>query len=73
MVDLWVDQHLCFFLIFIYKMEFDVAVTAKSLFYKVFISRKKNRLYEYLNYYHENIKLTVEVNLSKFFDTELIR
>ena len=30
-------------------------------------------LLEYPNSYHQNIKLTIELNPSKFLDTELIR
>ena len=57
----------------------------KPLFYKcyigdtyryIYIPRKKNirdTFLEDLNSYHQNIKLTMEVNSSTFFDTELIR
>ena len=68
------DMYIC-------KMEFDVVVTAKPLFYKryvddTYVRRMKNirdMLFEDLNSYHQNIKLTVEMNLSKLLDTELIR
>ena len=61
-------------------MEFDVVVPAKSIFYKryvddTYVRRKKNnidKLFEELNSYNENIKLT-EVNPTKFLDTELVR
>ena len=63
------------------KREFDVAVPAKPLFYKryvddAYLRRKKNirgMFFEDLKYYHQNIKLTVEVNSLRFLDTELIR
>ena len=66
--------------IFMCKMEFDVVVPAKSIFYKryvddMYVRRKKNdvdKLFEQLNS-KENIKLTLEVNLTKFLDTELVR
>ena len=38
--------------------------------------RKKNdadKLFQKLNSYNENIKLTLEVNPTKFLDTELVR
>ena len=65
--------------IFMWKMEFDVVVPAKLLFckryvYYKYVSRKKNIkeiLLKGLNAYHQNIKLTVEMNSSMIFDTEL--
>ena len=56
--------------IFMCKMEFDVVVPAKPLFYKryaddAYVHRKTNirdMLFEDLKSYHQNIKLTVEVN-----------
>ena len=67
--------------IFMCKMEFDVVVPAKPIFYKryvddTYVRRKKNdvdKLFEELNSYNENIKLTLEVNPTKFQDTELVR
>ena len=32
-----------------------------------------DKLFEELNSYNENIKLTLEVNTTKFLDTELVR
>ena len=63
------------------KMEFDVVVPAKPMFYKryvddTYMSRKKNDVdkpFEDLNSYDENVKLTLEVNLTKFLYTELVR
>ena len=63
------------------KMEFDVAVPAKPIFHKryvndTYVRRKKNdvdKLFEELSSYNENIKLTLEVNPTKFLDTELVR
>ena len=64
-------------------MEFDVVVLAKLLSYKryvddtyVYVRRKKNirgMLLEDFNSYHQNPELTVELNPSKCFNTELIR
>ena len=63
-----------------YKMEEDVVVPAKPVFYKhvddTYIRRKKNvndELVQNLNSYHRNIKLTLEENPRKFLDTEIIR
>ena len=63
------------------KMEYDVVVPAKPIFYKcyvddTYVQRKKNdvdKLFEELNSYNENMKLTVEANPTKFLDTELVR
>ena len=62
-------------------MKLDVEVPRKPLFYKsylddTYVYRKKNtrdKLFNELNSYHQNIKLTVVVNPSEFLDTELIR
>ena len=67
--------------IFMCKMEEDVVVPAKPIFYKhyvddTYIRRKKNvndELVQNLNSYHTNIKLTLEENPRKFLDTEIIR
>ena len=68
--------------IFMCKMEFGVLVPAKPIFYKCYVDsmymqRKKEndveKLFEELNSYNENIKLTLEVNPTKFLDTELVR
>ena len=67
--------------IFMCKMEEDVVVPAKPIFYKryvddTYIRRKKNvndELFQNLNCYHTNIKLTLEGNPRKFLDTEIIR
>ena len=64
--------------IFMSKMEEDVVVPAKPIFYKryvddTYIRRKKNvndELFQNLNCYHTNIKLTLEENPRKFLDTE---
>ena len=77
---LWVGQHL-FSDIFMCKMELDVVVPAKPISYKryvddTYVRRKKNdadKLFEELNSYNKNIKLTSEVNPTKFLDTELVR
>ena len=67
--------------IFMFKMELDVIVPPKSIFYQRYVDdtyvwRKKgdaDKLFQELNSYKENIKLTLEVNPTKFLDTELVR
>ena len=62
-------------------MEEDVVVPVKPIFHEryvdyTYIRRKKNvndELLQNLNYYHMNIKLTLEGNPRKFLDTEIIR
>ena len=62
-------------------MEFDVVKPLKPKLYKryvddIYSKRIKNqpdKLFEKLNNYHPNIKLTIEVNPSKFLDTEIMR
>ena len=68
------DIHVC-------KMEEDIVTPSKPLFYKryvddTYVKRKKNETYELsnvLNLYHQNIKLTLELDPTKFLDTEIIR
>ena len=64
--------------IYMVKIENDVVILSKPIFYCRFVdgiySRRKfgnNVLFDQLNYYHPNIKLTIEVNPSKFLDTKL--
>ena len=64
--------------IYMVKMENDVVIPSKPIFYRRFVddiySRQKlgdNVLFDRLNSYHPNIKLTIEVNLRKFLDTKL--
>ena len=59
------------------KMENDIAIPSKLFFYRRFVddiySRRKkgdNILFNRLNNYHPNIKLTIELNPSKFLDTK---
>ena len=66
--------------VYLCKMEGDVVVPAKPIFYKryvddTYIRRKKIylRKFQNLNCYHTNIKLTLEENPRKFLDTEIIR
>ena len=61
--------------IYMVKMENDVVIPSKPIFYRRFVddiySRRKlgdNVLFDRLNSYHPNIKLTIEVN---FLDTKL--
>ena len=64
--------------IYMVKMENDVVIPSKPIFYSRFVddiySRRKlgdNVLFDRLNSYHPNIRLTVEVNPSRFLDTKL--
>ena len=59
-------------------MENDVVIPSKPIFYHRFVyktyGRRKlgdNILFDRLNSYHPNIKLTIEVNASKFLNTKL--
>ena len=62
------------------RTEKDIVTLLKPIFYKRFVDsiynrRKKvihDKLYEKLNNYPPNIKLTVEINPNKFLDTEII-
>ena len=57
-------------------MEEDIVVTpSKPVFYKYYVERKKNEsdeLYNALDSYHQNIKLILELDPTKFLDTEII-
>ena len=64
--------------IYMVKMENDVVIPSKPIFYCRFVddiySRQKlgdNVLFDQLNSYHPNIKLTIEVNPRTFLDTKL--
>ena len=56
------------------KVENDIALPTKAVFYRRFVDdiynrRKKNtedKLYHSINNYHKNIKLTIEVSATKF-------
>ena len=62
------------------KMEIEIVRPLKPLFYSRYVNdiynrRKKDefdKVFHALNNYHENIKLTIEINPSKFLDTQLI-
>ena len=62
--------------IYMCKMEDDVVAPLKPIFYKryvddTYVRRKKNTtdaLLKRLNTYHENIKLTIEENPTKFLN-----
>ena len=66
--------------IYVSKMEEDIVTPMKPHFCKryvddTYIQRKKNELdslFEKLNSYHPNIKLTIEKNSTNFLDTEII-
>ena len=62
--------------IYMCKMEHDVVAPIKPIFYKQYVDntyvRRNNtkvELFEKLNTYHDNIKLTIEENPTKFLDT----
>ena len=63
--------------LFMGKMELNVLVPTKPVFYKRYVDdkyvwKKRNgvdKLFEKLNSHNENIKLTLEVNPTKFLDT----
>ena len=65
--------------IFMIKMENDIVIPMKPIFYcryvdDIYTRRKKNiedSLFKALNSYHKNIKLTIEINPIKFLDTHL--
>ena len=64
--------------IYMVKMENDIVTPSKPVFYcrfgdNIYCRWKlgNNVLFELLNNYHPNIKLTIEVNPSKFLDTKL--
>lgn len=67
--------------IFMNKMEKDIVIPIEPKFYRRYVDdtyrrRKKNQpdeLFERMNSYHPNIKLTIEVNPSKFLDTKICR
>ena len=67
--------------IYMYKMEDDVVAPIKPIFYKqyvedTYVRRKKNtkdELYQKLIMHHNNIKLTIEENPTKFLDIEIVR
>ena len=62
------------------QMETDIVVPMRPIFYKRYIDdiynrRQKNTsdvLYDALNNYHPQIKLTIETNPQRFLDTEII-
>ena len=66
--------------IYMFKMEEDVVVLAKPIIYKrylddAYVRRIKNvndELFQNLNSYNKNIKLTLEENPRKFLDIEII-
>ena len=66
--------------IHVIRMENDIAIPLKPIFYRRFLDdiinqRKRNVLDELffkLNSYHWNIKLTIEISPTKFLDTQLV-
>ena len=71
----------CFLGIFMYETEEDVVVPAKLIFDKsnvddTYIRKQKNvndQLFQKMNSYLLNIKLTLQENPRKFLDTKIIR
>ena len=67
--------------IYMCKIKEDIVACGKPMFYKrsvddTYIRRKKNvndELFQSLNSYHRNSKLTLEINPRKFLDTDVIR
>ena len=61
-------------------MEFDVVKPSKPKLCKRYVNdiyskqikNQPDKLFEKLNNYHPNIKLTIEVNPRKFLDTEIM-
>ena len=61
------------------RCENDIVIPNSPIYYRryvddIFTRRKKNTndiLFENMNNYHENIKLTIELNPTKFLDTKL--
>ena len=66
---------------FMNKMEKDVVIPFRPKFYKRFVDdiyrqRKRNdldELFDKMNSYHPNIKLTIEISPKKFLDTKILR
>ena len=66
--------------IFCVKMEYDVVKPLKpklskryvNNIYSKWIKNQPDKLFQKLNNYHRNIKLTIEVNSSKFLDIEIM-
>ena len=67
--------------IYMCRMEDDLVAPLKLIFYKqyvddTYVRKKKNatdELFEKLNTYPDNIKLTIEENPTKLLDTEIVR
>ena len=65
--------------IYMTKMENDIVIPMKPIFYcrykdDIYNRRKKyveDSLFKALNSYHKNIKLTIEINPITFLDTHL--
>ena len=62
------------------RMETDVVVRIRTIFYKLYVDDIYNRhqkntsdvLYDALNNYHPQMKLTIETKQKRFLDTEII-
>ena len=67
--------------IYVCKMKENIVAPSKPLFYKryvddTYVRRKKNetdKLYNALDSYHQNMKLSLELDPTKFLDTDIIR
>ena len=79
MIALWEGRlSVSFSDIYTVKMENDVVISSKPIFYCRFVDKISNRrklgdnvLFDQLNKYHWNIKLTLEVNPGKFLGIKL--
>ena len=62
---------------FMNKMEKGIILPLKLKFYRRFYRRRNknepDELFSKMNSYHPNIKLTIEINPSKFLDTKIAR
>ena len=59
------------------NMERDIVLPLKPRFYRRFYRRREknepDELFSKMNSYNPNINLTIEINLSKFLDTKIVR
>ena len=74
------ERSVTFSDVYMVKLENDIVVPLKPKFYRRYVDDMFNRrkvntkdiLFESLNNYHPQIKLTIETNPKKFLDTKLI-
>ena len=76
----WEDQYLYFFRYLCLQDEENIVATSKPLFYKRYVNgayvrmktNETDQIYKVLNSYNQNIKLTLDLNSTKFLDIEFI-